>query len=76
MNIPIEKPDADVPENVLVACPTRAGGLVSVRPTCLACEHHRHIGILNPSEEIPWHQRHLILCGVPRKLQILEKADG
>jgi len=76
MNDTHDLPEESIPENTLVACPDRAGGLVSVRLTCIACEHHHAIGRLNPSEEIPWHARHLVLCGVPRKLQILEKVDG
>lgn len=66
---------SSVPENMMVSCPKASGGMISVRPTCLGCEHHQGVLVMNPSEQIPWEARHQVLCTFRRRISILPKVD-
>lgn len=71
-----EQTEKPVPGNMMVACPLKKGGLISIEPSCTDCKFHKGIIVLNPDDRLPWRVRHSIACSLPRQLGILEKVDG
>lgn len=71
----MEKPDETIPASAMIACP-KLEGLVSVRETCIGCELHHAIGVLNDHPDVPWNVGHRVLCNLPRKIAIMVRADG
>lgn len=59
----------DIPDGMVTRCPM-VNHMVKVATKCLPCEHCQSVGILNNSERVPWQDRHVIVCGFRRKLQI------
>lgn len=75
-NETFELPDDSIPNNAMVMCPLpERAGLISVKPTCQKCEHHRAIGALGIVGEVTWDQQHRIVCTYRRLLPIAMKVD-
>jgi hypothetical protein len=58
---------ADIPDGIVSTCPLHQM-MVSPAATCFGCSHFGGVAILNPSEMIPWEQRHIVLCRYRRKI--------
>jgi hypothetical protein len=65
----------DVPREMLVGCPLHKTTVRVVDYCDRGCPFFKAMGVLNPSDRIPWEQRHVVLCQYPRKFPVARLAE-